>query len=117
MATTKEIPRDQWKEYFDRFTKKHLRDNRPEVATIELVSAELGDQIAADARILGISYDPKSEALEVLLESVDHLVFHPREVWVLEDDDGFLPSVEILREDGSKEILSLRRNGPPAPRT
>jgi hypothetical protein len=52
MSTTKQIPRDQWREYFDRFTKEHLK--------------------------------AKSQAFEVLLENVDHLIFHPAEIWVLE---------------------------------
>ncbi|HXV59794.1 MAG TPA: DUF5335 family protein [Vicinamibacteria bacterium] len=117
MTTTKQIPRQQWKEYFDRFTKRHLRDDLPEAATIELVSAELGAQIGVDAaRLLGISYDSKSEALEVLLENLDQLVHKPKEIWVVEDEDGFLPSIEIVRDDGTKEILTVRRTGPLEPR-
>ena len=117
MAATKKLSPEEWKTYFDRFTKERLREHRPEAATIELVSPEIGDQIEAVGRILGISYDPKSEALEVALENVDHLVFHPKEIWVVEEDDGFLSSIEIVREEGSKEVLTLRRNGPPAPRS
>jgi len=112
MAATKQIPRNQCGDYFDRFTKRYLRDDRPEAATIELLSPELGAQVQADAaHLLGISYDPKSEALEVLLENIDHLVFHPKEIWVWEDEDGFLPSIEIVRDDGTKEILTVRRGG------
>ena len=119
MATTKQIPREQWEAYFDEYTKKHLRDDRPEAATIEVVSPMIGDQIEEEGAVLqGISYDPKDNALEVLVEGLDHLVFNPKEVWVVEDeeDEGFLTSVEIVREDGTKEILSIRRTGLPAPR-
>jgi hypothetical protein len=112
MAATKQIPHDQWKDYFDRFTKRYLRDDRPEAATIELLSPELGDQVEAEAAHLqGISYDPRSKALEVLLEKIDHLVFHPKEIWVWEEEDGFLHSIEIVRDDGTKEILTIRRIG------
>jgi hypothetical protein len=112
MEKTKKIPRRQWKGYFDRFTKRHLRDDRPEAATLELLSPALGDQVEVEgARLLGISYDPRSEALEVLLENVDHLVFRPNEIWVVEEADGFLPSAEIVRNDGTKEILTVRRAG------
>lgn len=112
MAATKEIPGHQWKDYFDRFTKRHLRDDRPETATVEYLSTELGGQVETEgAPLLGISYDPKSKALEVLLENVDHLVFHPREVWAIEEADGFLSGIEIVRDDGTKEVLTIHRAG------
>ena len=112
MAATKQIPHNQWKDQFDRFTKRYLRDDRPEAATIELLSPELGDQVEAEAAHLqGISYDPRSKVLEVLLENMDHLVFHPKEIWAWEEEDGFLRSIEIVRDDGTKEILTIRRAG------
>ena len=110
MAATKQIPSQEWKNYFDRFTKRYLRDARPETARIELLSPLLGDQVETEAaRLMGISYDARSQALEVLLENMDHLVFQPREIWAVEEDDGFLPSIEIVRDDGTKEILTIRR--------
>lgn len=115
MSATKEIRREQWEDYFDRFTKRHLRDDRPEAATLEVVSPELGDQVEADrAHLLGISFDRRNDTLEVLLENVDHLAFHPKEIWVVEEEDGFLQSVEIVRDGGEKEILTIRRAGLPA---
>jgi len=112
MEATKQIPRQQWKDYFDRFTKRHLRDDRPETARIELLSPALGDQVEAEAAHLqGISYDPRSKVLEVLLENMDHLIFHPKEIWAWEEEDGFLRSIEIVRDDGTKEILTIRRAG------
>lgn len=117
MASTKQIPRDQWKNYFDAFTKKHLRDDLPESVTVELVSPELGGQVQAEgARLRGISYDPKNGALEVYLDKVDARAHNPKEIWVEEDDDGFLPSVEIVRGDGTKEILTIRRRYPLTPK-
>jgi hypothetical protein len=117
METTKQIPSHEWKDYFDRFTKRYLRDDRPEAATIEILSPSLGDQIEADAaRLLGISYDAKSKALEVLLEGMDHLVYRPKRISVIEEGDGFVPSIEILRDDDAKEILTVRRAGHPAKR-
>lgn len=115
MAATKQIPGPQWKEYFDEFTKRYLRDDRQEAATLELVSASLGDQVEVDAaHLFGISYDPKRKTLEVLLDRVDRLVYQPKEIWVVEEGDGLLSSIEIVREDGTKEILTIRRIHPPA---
>jgi hypothetical protein len=117
MSTTKQLPRDQWKEYFDRFTKEHLKDDKPEAATVEVISPTLGDQFEVTAvRLLGLAYDSKSQAFEVLLENVDHLIFRPTEIWVLEGQPGFISTLEVVRPDGIKEIIYIRRSGPPAPR-
>jgi hypothetical protein len=112
MAATKQIPSREWKSYFDRFTKRHLRDAKPETARIELLSPLLGDQVEAQAaHLMGVSYDERSRALEILLENMDHLIFQPKEIWAVEENDGFLPGIEIVRDDGTKEILTIRRAG------
>jgi hypothetical protein len=117
MGTTRQLPRSEWKEYFDRFTQEHLRDDNPEAATVEVISPTLGDQFeVAAVRLLGLAYDPKSEAFEVLLEDVDHLIFRPVEIWVLEGQTGFIATLEVVREDGTKEIIYVRRSGALFPR-
>lgn len=117
MATTRRLPREQWKDYFDRFTRDHLTSEAPGAATIELISPTLGDQFEVSARrLLGLAYDPKTEELRIMLEDVDHLVFTPKEIWVLEGDAGFIATLEVVRPDDSKEIIYIRRGGPLAPR-
>lgn len=117
MKTTKQLPRAEWKDYFDRFTREHIGENPSGSATVEVMSPTLGDQFEVSAvRLLGLSFDPKSETLEVLLENVDHLIFQPAEIWVLEGELGFVATLEIVRADGTKEIIYVRRSGPPAPR-
>jgi hypothetical protein len=119
MGTTKQIPRAEWKAYFDEFTRqhlqqhlqKHLHDDEVEVATIEVVSPLVGDQFEArDARLLGLGFDPKSDVFEVLLEGVDHLVFHPKEIWVIEEQGGFPLSIELVRDDDERELLYVYRS-------
>jgi alpha-D-ribose 1-methylphosphonate 5-triphosphate synthase subunit PhnL len=110
MTETRQLPRREWKEYFDRFTKRHLRDESKETVRIDVVSRALGDQVEAERAILhGVSYDGRSEVLEVLLENMDHLVYQPKEIWVEEEDDGFIPVIQIVRDDGTREILTVRR--------
>lgn len=112
MGATKQIARDQWKSYFDAFGKRHLRGELPTSASVEVVSSELGDQTEATRTHLeGIDYDPKSDALEVALEDRDHLVFQPAEIWVVEEDDGFISALEIVHAEGSREIMRLERGG------
>jgi hypothetical protein len=113
---TKRIPREQWQAYFDRFAHQYLSDDEPETATIELVSPTLGDQFEVKAlRLLGVSYDPKDNVFELQLEDVDHLVFEPVEIWVLEGEGGFISTLEVLHSDGTKEIIYLRKGSPLGP--
>lgn len=112
MPTTHQLPREEWARYFAAFTERFFDDANPETATVEVLSPELGAQVAADrVRAHGIIYDPKSHALEVALEKLDHLVYHPKEVWVVEEEDGFVSIVEVVRTDGTKEIIRFERVG------
>src|SRR5437763_10032467 len=117
MRATRQLPRAEWKDYFDRFTREFLKGDRPGTATVEVISPTLGDQFeVSSVRLLGLDYDPKGETFEVLLDEVDHLVFQPQEIWILEGETGFISTIEVVRSDGGKEILYVRSNGPLAPR-
>ena len=112
MGTTRQLPRAEWKDYFDRFTREHLRDDAPGAASIEIMSPTLGDQFEVSSiRLLGLSFDPKAEDLEVALENIDHLIFHPKEIWVLEGEPGFIATLEVISPDETKEIIYVRRSG------
>jgi hypothetical protein len=69
----------------------------------------------SSVRLLGLDYDPKAETFEVLLENVDHLVFQPREIWILEGEPGFVSTIEIVQADGTKQIIYIRTHAPMAP--
>src|SRR5512144_427022 len=117
MSTTRQLQRAEWKAYFDRFTREHLTDETPGAASLEVISPAFGDQFEASAiRLLGLTYDPKSQVFEVAMKDVDHLVFRPAEIWILEDEPGLVSTVEIIDEDGTKEILYVRSGGAPASR-
>ena len=113
MSTTKQLPRAEWKDYFDRFTRERLGDGARGAVTVEVISPTLGDQFEVSAvRLLGLTYDPKSQIFEVLVEDVDHLTFNPSDIWVLEGEPGFISTVEVVKADGGKEIIYVRRSGP-----
>jgi hypothetical protein len=115
MGVTKQIPREDWKSYFDEVEKRHIR-NGTASATIDLISPELGDQ-AEEVKVLleGLDYDPKSEALEVQLKDLDRLVFQPVDIWVIEEDDGFVSALEVVHADGVREIMRIERIAEPEP--
>jgi hypothetical protein len=117
MANTKQIPRGEWQEYFERFTRQHLQGPETEDVTIELVSPKHGDQLEGSVlRLLGIVHDPQRRAFQVHLEDRDHLVFDPAELWVIEQEGGFISTIELIGRDGTTELIHIQRGGPPARR-
>ncbi|MGH7471485.1 MAG: DUF5335 family protein [Longimicrobiales bacterium] len=111
MSETTKIPQDQLSEYFETFTKRFLRDDAPEVVTVDVMAPDLGDQLAAaHARLVGITYDRGTNALEFELAGGDHRVVAPKEVWTVQEDDGFLSAIEVVRADGVREVATVTRN-------
>ena len=112
MSAMTRIPVERLAAYFDAFTKRFLRDGSPEAVDVEVLAPDLGSQLAAaGARLIGITYDPHDNALEFALESGEHRAFQPKEVWVTEEPDGFLSALEVVRGDGVREVVQLRRVG------
>jgi Family of unknown function (DUF5335) len=110
MSVTKQVPHDRLANYFDAFTKRFLRGDSHHTVDVEVVSPDEGDQRAAhDAKLLGITYDLHANALEFELGAGDHRVYQPQEVWIVEEPDGFLSAVEVVRPDGAREIVQVKR--------
>src|SRR3982075_2962634 len=100
----KQLEKSQWRAYLDRMSKALVGKR----AEIEVASLKLGDQIEAEwLPLLGITYDPKDDLIEVALEGVDHLIPRPREIWV--EAEGFnLSSIEVIDAKGVRQIVVLR---------
>ena len=112
MQSTKRVSPERMQEYFETFNKRFLNNESTDVVDVEVVSKELGDQIANEgAHLIGITYDPGSKALEVELESGDLRSYQPKEVWTIEENDGFIRAIEIVRDDDTREIVHVRRLG------
>jgi len=103
MATV-ELSRQQWKDYFDKVS-CGLAGQR---AQVEIASRQLGSQLAADwLPLFGISYDPDSDVLEVLMDGLDHRITHPRAVYVAHEGGG-LDSMQVIGPDRSQQIVRFR---------
>jgi uncharacterized protein DUF5335 len=110
MSETKRIPSDQLTRYFDAFSKKFLMADSAESADVEVIGTDVGDQpLANKVRLLGVDYDPHTNALELELESGDHRAYKPREVWAVEEPDGFVSSIQVVRDDGAREVVTISR--------
>jgi hypothetical protein len=112
MPVTSRVPRDQLEKYFDTFTKHFLRNESTIAADVDLVSRDWGDQVEAEgAHLVGVTYDPKGNALELTFEAGQHRTYHPAEVWTLEETDGFVKAIEVVQNDGAREVVRVRRLG------
>ena len=110
MAETKRIATDQLTQYFDAFSKRFLMDDAAERADVEIHDDGGEQPLASGVKLLGVDYDPHTNALELELESGDHRAFNPREVWAVEEPDGFITALQVVREDGGREVVNIRRS-------
>jgi Family of unknown function (DUF5335) len=82
-----------------------LRGKRAE---IEVLSPT--DGILIEARwlpLIGIAYDPVQDALRIMLDGLDYLVFQPREMY-LDFGAGGFRSIGILDQRSVWQVVSLR---------
>jgi hypothetical protein len=100
---TEQLNKSEWQPYFDRVSKALAGEQ----AEIEVSSLELGNQIEARwVPLLGITYDPKSDVVEVLVEGLDHLIQHPQTVYI--EHNGGLHSMEVIDDSDTRQIVRLR---------
>jgi hypothetical protein len=110
MSETKQISPDRMQAYFDGFSRRFLRRDATATADVEVLGMDIGDQIEEEGvRLIGISYEPRTRALELDLDTAGLRAYRPKEVWAIEEDDGFISGLEIVREDDTKEIVRVRR--------
>jgi hypothetical protein len=77
-------------------------------AEIEVAAMDLGDTVVAEwIPMLGITYDSRDDLLDVALDRMNHLIRHPKDI-VVEEDQAGLSSVAVLDSEGTRQIVHLR---------
>jgi hypothetical protein len=103
--TIRKLDKTKWRSFLDGMSKVL----EGEQAEIETVSLALGSQIEAEwVPFFGITYDPKDDMVEIALEGVDHLIEHPREIYVDDNVNG-IASLEITDAEDARQIVKLRQ--------
>lgn len=101
--TIRRVERNEWRGFCVHASKSLIGKH----VEIEIASLEVGSQIEARRLpLLGITYDPKSDIIEIVLGDLDHLVHRPRELYVDDTPEG-LASFEIIDGDGVQQIVIL----------
>jgi hypothetical protein len=114
---TRKIPENELQEFFAKFTKNFLLRETTNRVDLEVLAGDLGDQFEAEnSGIFGITYEPKEKSLEFELQGGDHRIMNPKEVWVAEEFDGFIKSIEVVMQDGTRQLMTVKRGAivPPA---
>jgi hypothetical protein len=109
---TREIPREDWKAFCDRFSREH----EGWLATVEVLHERIGAQVEAeDLPFEGISAASKGsggEAIEIFLRvepdrTLTHSVADPTRLWVEITEAGAERALEVEAAAG-KTILRFR---------
>jgi hypothetical protein len=113
IMTIRRLEKPEWRPFLDAVSK--LLEAKE--AEIEVASLDLGDQVQAEwLPLLGISYDPNDDIVEVALDGLDHIIHNPREIY-LDIGAGGVGSLEIVDANGVKQIVKLKDQlALPAPR-
>src|SRR5262245_23589095 len=98
------LEKPEWRPFLDAISK--LLEAKE--AEIEVASLDLGDQVQAEwLPLIGISYDPNDDIVEVALEGLDHLISKPREIYVEERAERIV-ALDIVDADDERQIVLLR---------
>ena len=102
--TIRRLEKQEWRPFFDAMSK--LLEAKD--AEVEVASLDLGDQTEAEwLPLLGISYDPRDDVIDIALDGLDHMISKPRDVY-LDNGAAALSSIEIVDADGVKQIVKLK---------
>jgi hypothetical protein len=102
--TIRKLERGDWAWYCIRASRFFIGKQ----ADIQVASLEVGFQTEAQRLpLIGMSYDPKSDVLTLLVGDLSHMIHAPRELYVDEEPLG-LTAFQIVDAEGVRQIVTLR---------
>ncbi len=110
MAQTTHLERREWGAYFDNVSKRLAG----KAVAIEVASLVLGSQTAAEwLPLFGVTYDHRNDLVAIMAEGLDHMVRHPRDIFVETEGEDLL-SMQVIQFDNTSQIIRFREPLPPA---
>jgi uncharacterized protein DUF5335 len=114
---TQAIPREQWKNFFDSFSRQH----EGWLATLEIFDTDLGAQEEArELPLTGISLSSAKNEDGIALslgkdpgDHITHIINEPEQVWVETTSEGVNVALEIESKDQTKTLLRFHSPVPP----
>lgn len=110
--STQSIPREQWNNFFDSFSRQH----EGWLATLEVFDNDIGAQEQArELPLSGISLSSAKDEDSIALmlgrepeDHITHIIEEPEQVWVEKTVDGVNAALEIESKDQTKTLLRFR---------
>jgi len=107
--TTREIPREEWREYFDDFSSGLATT----LASIEVTGPEIGAQVEAERGVLrGITYDDGDDIVVIALDAegdaageLERIVYQPKTIYV--EDENATTVLDIEDSEGNKTLVRM----------
>ena len=115
---TQEIPREDWSNFFDVFSRQH----EGWLASLEVFGPEVGAQEEAhQLPFEGISIASGGDGADAIAinlgktpeDHVTHTITKPEHVWLEQTDGGANAALEIESENQNKALLRFRSALPP----
>lgn len=116
------VPRDEWAGLFDALSAR--AEATPHTVSLAVVSPDAEGPVYDAAPLVGVTYDPHDDAVEVLVEGGGHHALRPFAVraeagaWAPDaarDAEAPGPwALEVVRADGARERLVLAERAPEA---
>jgi Family of unknown function (DUF5335) len=95
--------KSEWSAYCDRLS-KNLANLRSEQVTASLV---VNEQVVAEwVPLLEITYEPKRDLLEIMLQDLEHWIHRPEMLYVDEGPKG-MAALEIIDAAGVRHRLTI----------
>ena len=114
---TQEIPRNQWNEFLNRFSRQH----EGWLVTLEVFSPDIGAQeevheLPLEGITIAGGTDSKAIAISAgntLENHLTHTILAPAHMWIQRTTQGVEAALEIESEDNSKTLVRFRSSVPP----
>jgi hypothetical protein len=110
---TKEIPIDEWRDFFDSFSRQH----EGWIVTLEILGAEIGAQVEERELAFEGIVDERDEIQgnEIMImvgakpdDHITHGISHPTQVSLEQTDEGADVALAIKSADGTTALLRFR---------
>jgi hypothetical protein len=110
---TREIPRDEWREFLDNFSREHEGWE----VTVEVLAGTEGDQVlTSGSPLLGISYSGEqgsNESVSVIAgedasDNINHTISTPSHIRVAQSDFGEPQGLQIESQTEPTTIVTFR---------
>ncbi|MCB0719501.1 MAG: DUF5335 family protein [Bacteroidetes bacterium] len=107
--SAKKIDKGEWMSFFSALAQDHRRRKQVDYAEVRIMSREIGVQKEVSwLPLIGITYDQRNDVIDLSVENMNHMIQHPKEVFVDDGGNGHVRSIEVMRNDGIVELIEIR---------